>query len=272
MKVSKKKKVNKAKLDPKERSLRTKLYLILAAVGIVVYGLYGFLLTPLNASITVDYEIGLFNPVAYEFVRFVLRLVEMLTVALLSSIVIYGIYRFSVVKFIGGFFIFTAIGVYKYTTMEISSWIESGFVPSDFLWKLLDALGKTALWLIPFIFAFFAVSLIVSKYRARAASAKKEKKEEVEKPLPFTKIFSFSNCLLTSAFVSSIMVILLPVFGQAFYDILTIEEITNVPLMVLDYLSHIIFAVLCYFVMILVISFIGEKLGGEERKIKLKQK
>ena len=119
---------------------------------------------------------------------------------------------------------------------------------------------------------FFAVSLFVSRHRARAASAKKEKKEEVKNPLPFTQVFSFSNCLLTSAFVSSIMVILLPVFGQAFYDIFTIEEITNVPLMVLDYISHIIFAVLCYFVMILVISFIGEKLGGEERKIKIKQK
>ena len=178
MRVSKNKKVNKAKLDPKEKSLRTKLYLILAAVGIVIYGLYCFLLTPLYDSASINYQIGLYHPVAFEFVRFAVRLVDILTVALLSSVVVYGVYRFSAAKFIGGFFIFAGISLYKYTAIVAEGWISSKYIPSDFGWQLLYALIETVLWLIPFIIAFFAVSLVVLRYRARVALAKKEKREE----------------------------------------------------------------------------------------------
>ena len=253
------------KLSKVDAKLRGKIYLAMALLGIVLYGVYCFALEP-NYYITYyDSEIGLVDPIVPEVLNFVGKLVDVAVLSALCASVIYGVYRFGAAKFVGGALLFYGIVMYKYTAEEAANWIYSGFVPPDFWLDVLYAWLKATLFVIPFVIAFLVVKGIIKGYKRRAEILKKAGVEKA--PLPFSGFFDFSNCLLASALTFAAVILFITFGGQLFFDVLTLQSVTNLPLMIFDYLSHIVLAVLSYFAMILVMSLLGDKLGADVVKI-----
>ena len=242
MKVTKMKERN-CLMSSADRTARGRLYIILALVGVIAYSLYCFAIMPLYNALAVDYEIGLVNPVLFELGRFGARLFDALSVMLTGAMVIYAVYRFSAAKAVGASLIFVGLSLYKYTASTVFQWIESGYIPSDFLLQIILAIAEAVIWTLPFVVAFFIVNAIVKSFK---------KSDNV------VGISGGFLCLLISAAVLSLTVLVVNAGGQLIYDILTLERITNPWLMLWDYTSHVLLSVMGYGASVLLI-FILEK-------------
>lgn len=253
------------KLSQKDKNFKKKLYVAFAIAGIVLYGLYCFVLLPSYFTVVNDIA---YDKVVSEILYFVGRVVEILAISGFCATVIYGVYRFGASNFLGGYFIFCGMSLYKYTANVAVDWITEGSIPVDFWQDILFAVGYAVGEIVPYVIAFFIVRGIIKNYREEASLL--QKADRGNKPLPFEGLFGFSNCLLSSAFVCAVTVLVTKLGGQLIYDLQTVVFVTNVPLMILDYLTNVIFAVLCYFVIILVISVFGEyfEKNGEMRRRK----
>ena len=261
MKVSKKKK-KVSLLSAEDRTARIVLYLTLAIMGVVIYSIYSFALMPVYNSLAVNCEIGLVDPLVLEIVRFCARLVDVLAVSLTGATVIYGSYRFSAKNIIGGCIIFAGLGFYKFVSSVIYNWIESQYIPVNFVGQILGALGETLLWLLPFVAAFFIVNAIIKSYKFANAGAR----AIVINPViaEFIGKKSGSACLLLSAMVLSAPVLIVNAGGQLFYDLLTLQKITDPLLMLWDYVSHAVLAVVGYAASVLLISILKKCIPENE--------
>ncbi len=253
------------KLSQKDRNLKKKLYAAFAIAGIILYGLYCFVISPIWVYTSNDIA---YDPIISEVLNFIGRIVEILAISCFCAAVIYGVYRFSASNFVGGYLIFCGMALYKYTANVAVNWITEGSIPVDFWKDLLFAVGYAVIEIAPYVITFFIVKGIIKNYHDEASLLKKAGREK--NPLPIEGLIGFSNCLLASSFVCAVTVLVTKLGGQLIYDIQTVVVITNVPLMILDYSTNVIFAVLCYFVIILVISFLEEYFegDGEERRRK----
>ncbi len=254
------------KLSPKDRILKNKLYAAFAIAGIVLYGLYCFVLTPIYVATVNDIA---YNAVVPEALNFVGRIVEILAISCFCAAVIYGVYRFGASNFVGGCLIFCGMALYKYTANVAVDWITERSIPVDFWKDLLFAVGYAVIEIAPYVIAFFIIKGIIKNYRDETSLLKKAGRDK--KPLPFEGLFGFSNCLLSSSFVCAVTVLVTKLGGQLIHDLQTIVAITNYPLMILDYSTNVIFAVLCYFVIVLVISVLGEYFEGDGGKRRRKK-
>lgn len=244
MKVSKKKEKD-CLMSAEDRATRGKLYIILALFGVVIYSLYCFAIMPFYNSLAVDCEIGLVDPIVLELARFGARLVDVLAVSLTGSMVIYAVYRFSAATTVGGCLIFAGLGLYKYVASTVYEWIDSGYIPLDFLIQLLEVLLETILWILPFVAAFFIVNAIIKSYKNTSGFA----------------------CLLLSVMVLSLTVLIVNAGGQLVYDILTLEKITDPLLMLWDYLSHSLLAVVGYSASVLLIFIFKKRFDKEDNSL-----
>ena len=238
-------------LSAEDRALRTKLYLILALTGLIIYSLYSFALMPFYNSLAVDCEIGLVDPIVLEIVRFCARLVDVLAVSLTGAVVIYVLYRLSAARIVGGCLIFAGLGFYKYAASVVYNWIESQYIPLNFAGQLLGALIETLIWILPFVAAFFIVNAIIKSYKNANAEAHVIV-INVEKTASVSNKSGF-GCLLLTLAVLSLTVLIVNAGGQLIYDILTLEQITDPLLMLWDYVSHAILAIIGYAASVLLI-------------------
>lgn len=254
------------KLSQKDRKLRNKLYVAFLIAGIVLYGLYCFALTPIYIATKSDIA---YNTIVPDMLHFVGRILEILAISCFCATVIYGVYHFGASNFVGGYLIFCGMALYKYTANVAVDWIGERSIPVDFWKDLLFAVAYAFIEIAPYVITFFVVRGIIKGYHEELALLKKAGKEK--KPLPFDGLFGFSNCLLSSSFACAVTVLVTKFGGQLIYDLQTAVRITNLPLMILDYSTNIIFAALCYFVIILVISIFGqyfEEDGAKHRRKK----
>ena len=258
MEVSKKKK-KVCLVSAEDRATRGKLYLILALLGAVIYSLYCFAIIPLFNTLAVNYEIGLVDPIVLELARFGARLVDVLAVSLTGSIVIYAVYRLSAAKAVGGCLIFAGLDLYKFTASTVSEWIDSGYIPSDFLAQLLEAFVEAVLWILPFVAAFFIINAIIKGFKNPHAAMVVPETENAD---PVAKKGGFT-CLLLSVMMLSLTVLIVNAGGQLIYDIMTLERITDPLLMLWDYLSHALLAVIGYSTSVLLIFVLDKCFGGE---------
>ena len=244
MKVSKKKEKG-CLISAEDRATRCKLYIILALFGVVIYSLYCFAIMPFYNSLAVDCEIGLVDPIVLELVRFGARFVDVLAVSLTGTVAIYSVYRLTALKSVGACIIFAGLGLYKYVASTVYEWIDSGYIPLDFLIQLLEVLLETILWILPFVAAFFIVNAIIKSYKNTSGFA----------------------CLLLSVMVLSLTVLIVNAGGQLVYDILTLEKITDPLLMLWDYLSHSLLAVVGYSASVLLIFILKKCFEKEDNSL-----
>ena len=69
---------------------------------------------------------------------------------------------------------------------------------------------------------------------------------------------------MCSAMVCAVTEMIVRLIMKAASDIMTIVSVNNVLIMVLDYLSVLVFSVLCYCVMLLVLSALNQKMRAFE--------
>ena len=250
MKVSKKKE-KLCLTSAEDRAVRAKLYIILSLVGVVIYSLYCFAIMPIYNGLAVDFEIGLVEPVVFELAILGVKLVDVLAVSLTGSIVIYAVYRLSASKTVGACLIFAGLGLYKYTASTVYEWIESNYIPSDFLLQIIFAIAEALIWTLPFVAAFFAVNAIIKGF--------KKSENVVDKNGDLV-------CLLVSVAVLSLTVLVLNVGGQLIYDIFTLVSIEDPWLMLWDYFSHALLAVIGYSCSVLLVFILCKCFGGEETR------
>ena len=254
-----KKKEKVCLMSAEDRATRGKLYLILALFGVVIYSLYCFAIMPFYNALAVDSEIGLVSPIVLELTRFGARLVDVLAVSLTGSMVIYAVYRLTVAKSVGGCLIFAGLGLYKYVASTVFEWIDSGYIPSDFLVELLEAFVETLIWLLPFVAAFFIVNAIIKSYKNAHVTG-------VENAASIDKKCGFA-CILLSVMVLSLTALIVNAGGQLVYDILTATKITDPLLMLWDYISHALLAVIGYSASLLLIFVLDNCFGGEGKSL-----
>ena len=245
------------KLSQNDRILERKLYIALAAVGAVLYSLYCFAVMP--AYITT------LNDVAYPdavpiFIEYFGKILEVFAISLFCAITLYGIYRLGAGRFIWGYVIFCGLSFYKYFGNLVATWILDGSVslttlPDD----LINVCILAVIEILPFAVLLFIVKYIIKLYRDKEAILLKAGKNV--KPLPFTSIFNLSNCFMSSAFACAVLVLVAKLGGMLISDMSYIissglpTEPVTVVWMLVSYSTSVVFAVLCYFVVILGIDF-----------------
>ena len=254
------------KLSQNDRILRKKLYIALAATGVVLYSLYCFLLLPAYYTTLNDIAYVDAVPIALEYL---FKIVEVLAMSCFCGITVYGIFRLGAGAFGWGYVIFCALSFYKYFGNLVADWLFYGSIDLiNLASDLLSSCLLAVIEILPFVIVFLIVRSIINNYRSEA---KILKKAGVEKsPLPYAKLFDLSNCLLSSAFVCALLVLITKLGGMLVSDLSYVltgglpTEFFTVAQMLLNYSVSIIFAALCYFVMIFGMSFISEKLDASE--------
>ena len=244
-------------LNDKEKRLRGRIYLVAIITFAILYSLYSLVILP-------RYIASLYN-IAYEgtatpdLLNYLAKTVEMIALAVFYGVMCYGMYRLGNLKIRSIAWVFVLANLYKYTCNMIVTWRDSGSIPLEWAWDVFNVIYYTAMEMITFAFVWFLTKAIIERYRSRAEVLAKVGKSE--RVFPFSGIFKKGNCLMFSAFISSLFIFGLKLIFQLINDLITVEKIVNYGLMAVSYASNILFGVICYFVMIFTMMTLDEKLG-----------
>lgn len=240
---------------------KKKLYLILAISGLVLYTVYCLIIGPIMS--TVGNDIRFEGTPLSGIIGDMGMILEVVSISVCCGIVTLGLVYFGARKFVVGGIIYCALVWYKYVLAIILGWIDSGSIPLTWYGDLGYAVVVAIIEIIPFLLAWFLVGYAAKNFAERNAILAKAGR--AKSLLPFKSIFDISNPLLRSAFICSIVVFATKFAGRFFDDLLVIittglpKEFITVFMMLLYYFSSIIYAVLCYFAMLLTIHFVGIK-------------
>lgn len=243
------------------KKTRNKLYIFLAVAGVVLYSLYCFLILPLYFDMGVKADIGLVQPIVPELIDFLGKTVEILAIAVFCAVIVYGVHSFGVSCFKGGFFIFAGLCGYKHLSNVIFEWISSRYIPLDFWADILLALLNVIVELLPFAAAMLLIMVIIKKRGLKPQINEIGERESKS----FGQLFNPKDFSVAATMIFSATVLFTKLCGKIANDALLILA-TGFPtdsktylLMLANYSLSILFAVLCYFVMLLVISFLGDR-------------
>lgn len=243
------------------KKTRNKLYIFLAAAGVLLYSIYCFAILPWYMDAGVNADIGLVQPIVPELIDFLAKTVEILAISLFCAVVVYGIYSFGIKDFLGGYLIFCSLCTYKCIANVAADWISSRYIPSDFWLDIITALLNAIVELIPFTVAFFVIRFIVKKRKLEPQIKVFCEREDKS----FIQLFDPKDFTVAATMVCSATVLLTKLVGKVFNDALLIiaaglpADPKTYLYMLLNYSLSILFAVFCYFVMLLVISFLGDR-------------
>ena len=244
-------------INENEKKLRSRLCIVAAVSFAVLYSLCSFVIEP--------YFSATLNDIAYEnsaipdVLNYLGDILEMLALAVFYAVLSYGMYRLGNKNSRVMIAVYIAANLYKYTGNIIMTWVDGGSVPREWYIDVLNIVFYTAAEMISFAIMWFIIKRFTGAYRERQAVLSKVGKSE--RVFPFVGVYNKKNCLMNSALWCSVAVFALKMFGKIINDIATIEQIVDVPLMILAYCANIVFAVLCYFAMILTLITLDEKLG-----------
>lgn len=244
------------KLSEKELRLRKRLYLTLLLSGLVLFALYSLVFIPVHSIVVND--IAFDGTPLPEIIDFGGRMVEIIGISVCCALVSYGIFRLGGKNFALGGLIYSALVLYKYALSILWAWLDSGSIPLEWAFDMGYIVLMTLAEIAPFAIVWFVICSVMKSYRERERILRGAGRDEGV--LPFKALFHKENPLQVSALVCSLTVLVTRLGGKVINDVQTIVEITSLPIMILDYLSYCIFAVLCYAVMLLAFSLVGNKL------------
>ena len=201
---------------------------------------------------------------------YVIRLLEVFAISVAYSVIIVGIYRFGAKSFKIGAWIFVASTAFKYLANTFVLWGMSGGIPIDFLFELADVLYFTVLEGAQLLIFWLISNKILFKRKHQEelfarVGAKAEGGKKLPCLYPFEKIYDRENCILRSAFVGAIIVFASKALGLFLNDVWAImlgglpQKAVTVALMLLNYLSCIIFGAVSYFISYFCLSKLLDK-------------
>jgi hypothetical protein len=235
----------------KKNSLTKKrLYLLAAVVSLILNILLCFVLEPIYTNAGSDVAVSDWLPVVMYYVC---RAVEVLSIFFAYAVAIYGIYKFGARSFSGMIGIFAASTLAKYVFRTAVIWSYSGAVPSTWYMDLVDVAYFTALEVIQLLVAWVLI--------VKVASGKAGDGDTVG----LRGLYDRKNALMRAALCASVVVFAVDFITRLADDVMTIimfgapERFVTVVLMVLAYLSTVIFGMICYLVLIFILSVLQGK-------------
>ena len=249
------------KLSSDSLRLRRALYLIEALALVLLYAAYSFLLSPLYAAAVSNVAVA--DTVLPELLYYLSRIVELLAISVSYAVMIFGIWKFSLSQIALSPVIFILATLFKYGANLAVSWIIAGGVSEIWVWDLVNLLFYTALEAIQLAIVLIAVNSVLKKQKKRDRLLAGTGKESVV--YPFRGLYDKSNCLMRSAMLSAVIVFVSKILGVLINDVYAIlsaglpQEGSTVILMLVNYLSNLIFGVICYIAVIFTVMKLVEK-------------
>lgn len=254
------------------KPISKKWILISVGAALVIYSVIGFIIWPAMAYLSSDAVYT--DTLLPDILNYLADMLEIGAVSIFYAAMITLLYKYNrgMVTLTAAF---CAVTVYKYFINIAMTWYNSGSVPLLWYWDLVDVLFYTLLELIQLLVIYFFVKRFIDEFIALRETKQKFAREEnsdatiIQEPYPFNKLFSFKNCLLTSALVCAIITFVAKVSGVVVGDLWFIyltgwpSSIETWLLMLLNYTSMILSGVLVYFFVIG-----AEALMLREKKIK----
>ena len=233
----------------------------------LMYCLYCFVLVPLCNMYANN--IQYMDTVLPTVIEYIYDLVEIIAIALAYAVSVYSIYRYGVSKIAAPAIIFSSVTFFKYVSNLIMTWKDIGFGTDD-LWSDIRSI------LIPLLLEllqYFVVLLIAYKTLSghldfingkRKAEKRLGRETGGDGIYPFKSLFDLTNPMLKCALWAGVIVAVTKVAQRILYDVLYtvmfgLPRLAEIPVMIVYYVSDIVFGAACYFAMVLILMLLLEK-------------
>lgn len=240
----------------KAKPIAKKWIFISAAVAIAVYGLIGFLISPVKAYLSSDAVYS--ETVIPTMLDYLSDILEIGVVSLFYAVIIAFLYRHN-----GGMFAvfgtFAFVTLYKCFINTAMTWINIGGVSSEWFWDLADVIYYTMFEIAQMTVIYLLAKRFIGEfYLLREAKLKFAKDDDgtgvsLQEPYPYQRLFSIKNCLLKSVLACAVVTFVFMVSISILSDSLTIligglpQQPQTWLLMAINYVSMILWGVLVYF-------------------------
>lgn len=257
-------------MEATEKSVLKRRMLICIISLFAIYSINSLIISPLTVVIA--------NDIVYSdtpiptLLGYLSELLELCAIAVCYSVMITVIYDFGKKHIRPVFLVFGAATAYKYVANTLVFWGVSGSIPSLWAWDIVNVFYYTALELLQLLIVCIIVNTVIGRYvdRRKALERAMQKVGEchegaIPKVYPFDKIYDRENCILWSIFFCALVTFTAKLCGALFSDIWLIityglpSEPKTWLLMILNYVSKIIFGAIVYFVMYVSVSKLLQK-------------
>ncbi len=229
------------------------------------YSLNGFLLSPITFAVSGDIIYA--DTVIPTLLGIIGELIELVAIAICYAVMISLLYDAGKLHIKPLFWLFLGSTLYKYTANTVISWIMGGSIPSLWIWDVVNILYYTVLELLQLYIVYMASVSVITRYTDKRAIIDKVQKKTGEnsisccpEPFPFNKLYDKENCLLRSAYFCALVTFIAKLSGTLLNDVwsMIVYGLPSVPvtwlLMILNYLSKVIFGAIAYFIIIAMLS------------------
>lgn len=240
------------------------LFCIITAA--IIYSINSFVLLPLGRMLSNDVIYA--DSVLPMIMSYLAEFAETVAVAAFYALILSHLYHG---RKAGGVFItFATLTVYKYLTDTAMIWVESGSVPTLWVWDIVDDVYFTGLELLLLLIVFAISKKMIERYTYEKLLADRvfEKTGEVveyTRVFPFNKLYDKTNCLLRAVGACAIATIVAKLVGDLGNDVMYIiaygfpkEGITWV-YMIVNYVSKVLFGAIAYITVYTVLNDILKK-------------
>lgn len=253
-----------------EKSVLKRRMLICIISLFAIYSINSLIISPLTSVIS--------NDIVYSdtpiptLLGYLAELLELCAIAVCYSVMITVIYDFGKKHIRPVFFIFGAATAYKYAANMLVYWGVSGSIPSLWAWDIVNVFYYTALELLQMFIVYIIVNTVIGKYVDKRTALERAIKKlgecregAIRVVYPFEKIYDRENCILRSIFFCALVTFIAKLCGALFSDIWLIityglpSESETWLIMILNYVSKIIFGAIVYFVMYVSVSKLLQK-------------
>lgn len=272
-----------------DRSLRARIYTVELVSFAVLFSLCCFAILPLYFSISADvmYSDGAIP----EILGYLNSVLELAAIAVGYAAIAYGAYRFGLGSFKGGIGIFAAATGAKYLLNTFMTWITvEGSLPRSWGWDIADSVFYFALECLQlFVFVLLVYRFIelprlereAHSRRMERLASRSRRSKNAEPPartsgsetgdggeVVFDRLYDKRNVLQKCSLAGALTVLVSKTAGQLFSDLWFIladglpEKWITVLRMLTSYVSHVVFAVICYAVMLGALLVFGKHKSG----------
>jgi hypothetical protein len=235
----------------KEGLEKKTLYLFCAVSFAALYALQALILEPIYAGVAADV---MSSPILAELLYYLCVAVEFLAVCIGYAVAIFGVFKFGARSFKGFIGIFSAAAFAKYLCKTAVNWSYTGAIPRLWYMDIIDVVYFTALEVLQLLIVWAVISKICNGTR-------RQDRAEFE----FFKLFDRANPLMRASLWTAVISFVVRLLLQIGNDVMTIlmygapEKIETSVLMVVSYVSTIIFGLFCYLVIVFTLSKLQAK-------------
>ncbi len=249
-----------------ELAVQRRVCCVMAIVLFVAYTLICAVVYPVSTLTSNDIMYS--ETVIPMLLEYAYTVVELFAISAAYGLLIFGVFAFSVKEFGWGVIIFIGATVYKYALNTFADWAVNGSVPAEWLWDVADLLYYSALEAVQLIIVLVVVGHIAKLRR----NGKKGYLSLRDGEYPFANVVYLKNPYLGAAFACAVTDRALRALVRLINDVYTVivsgfpEKGTTWLIMGLTYVLEIAAGVLCYGVIVLILS----RILGEAAKNKAK--